>query len=1159
MTYLIAVLTLFVSISVGAMSGSPAQLDCSDPDDPTLHGFNRIQCFINAPGYVSPDNGGNWKQPVAFLVPTNTPNDNALKLKVKLSGYTARPGVFCNGIDFAEAGFIVIKPCAGHYPDVASHTVDGIRPLGWWGYYFGNSNSQRIGLSLTKTWDWGNPIDLDNGVTFEGTSYGGSGAILQSLLLKEADPFWQSFITRVFATVPQTLVVKPGTGIYWKDAAVRKAWSGQDPTKADIIKHSDALKGIYYRVNGSVADTSVVFDLDFFRVFCNEKKIACFGTWHNAGHNPVEAGINMPFWDMYSGELSDTRHDQILPVFTNSTANNWTATRGHYNLGLEWYSANQVDTETTLSIPVRYTRHTALGGGIADQPDSVTFDLTLRRTKNFELNVGEQVAWVFGNQTGFADVAVAGEVTISGLALQSGAVWRDVVLSKPTSGVIVYTAHNLGLEWNSAAQVDTETTLSIPVRYNKNTGSGGARIGEPGSVSFDLTLRNTINFELKVGEKIAWVLDNQTGYAEVVVDGEVTISGLTIQGSAVWRKVLLYKPTSNVIVYTRQPRSTKSYSDNRGAVEDAANWQHVTDVSRVYRFSEADVVIDDGITQTVIENCTESENICTAQEAKVSPNGRFIAYSVSRGKAKRPLRVWGGPMTDLFDFDATGAELWLYDMANGKKTRLSTGHNDRMPDWCGNDCLVFASDRAGTYAPLGTGDNNYYPFKALQVYKATIKAGVLSEPVNLTPETPFAMNPMVATNGDILYSCWQGFGERGYQHTPRNQWWICSVDSNGAIGRVELGAHGSGNIKSAAYLTDWVDPARKGEGMTQMRALRPVAEIHKNYLAVSNYYRGNSTGALGMIFGWERIESEGLSTLLNYTEGFNKDSRPGSARYTPSTLKSITPYGTDQDALPRFHKDGRAAGRAGYAAAWHGDGPEFLFTHARGWCYEAASISMASRKAMGGEPTCKKEIRLARVDVVTNPFDKEQSEVIACKEDKWNCWDAQSVSTYKERFGQETPQKIAPLVGDKSFLQVVMARMAELFPIPQSNNPQDRISFQGNANPLYPVIVTGFKIELLENWKKLPTTAGFKSRVTHSITPLNADGSLRVEVPCETPFLMSGVDKDGNTIAMDNMPHSLRCGETRTCHGCHDGHSEERSKALGATPEKRFKSTTAAQ
>ena len=67
-----------------------------------------------------------------------------------------------------------------------------------------------------------------------------------------------------------------------------------------------------------------------------------------------------------------------------------------------------------------------------------------------------------------------------------------------------------------------------------------------------------------------------------------------------------------------------------------------------------------------------------------------------------------------------------------------------------------------------------------------------------------------------------------------------------------------------------------------------------------------------------------------------------------------------------------------------------------------------------------------------------------------------------------------------------------------------------------------------------------------------------MRVPCETPLVMQGVDQNQAAIAHDAMLHSLRRGETRTCHGCHDGHSEERAAQLDGTAAERFVRTQAA-
>lgn len=415
------VLLLAWSLSASSQPLNTADLECGDP----IASGAWYQYVCNFPGesiYVP--NNVTWDYPASFLVPNVLPGDNSLRLRMYFSGYSSLPG--CTSSDFSETGFITIKNCPGHYPDVRAHAIDGLEPLGWWGQYFGDSNGYRIATSLAKADElWNSSIDQLAGVMLVGRSYGGTGAILQTVVLP--DPGWRSQLSIVWADIPHTLFVKPDAtpgilfdeGLYWRDAAVRLAWGNFDPAKADIIQQADTVEHIYYRVNGSPADVSVHFDLDFFRELCDGKKIACFGTWHNAGHASSEPGINLPFFNLFSSPDMDVRLDQILPVFTNSTANYW-GPRGHYNLGLEWSDGKDfIDTEALISVPIRYRRRTNLGADIPDQPETVTFDVTLRRVKNFDLPLLSEVAWVFGDQSGFAAINAAGEVTVEGLSLTS--------------------------------------------------------------------------------------------------------------------------------------------------------------------------------------------------------------------------------------------------------------------------------------------------------------------------------------------------------------------------------------------------------------------------------------------------------------------------------------------------------------------------------------------------------------------------------------------------------------------------------------------------------------------------------------------------------------------------------------------------------------------
>lgn len=423
---LVTVLLLSSTQYAFSLSGSPNKFfDCDAPEFFSI--YKKVQCAVRDSAYIPPT--ANWEYPVTFIVPQNA---GPHRIRVKLSGYSARPYDFCTDLNFSQADAIVVKPCAGHFPDYDMHAVNGVKPLGWWGRYRGDSNSMRLGLSLSRALQEGNP-DLDAGIMLEGSSYGGTGSILQSMMLRQSDAFWGEQIAIVQANVPHTLFVKN-----WSDyAPINIAWEGYDRSGADVETQmaNGSLNNIYYRVNGSPADTSVIFDTEFFRL-CDRYTIACFGTWHAAGHNLVEQGINLPFTALYAAKEMDVRLDNMLPVFTNSTANHWGAQRGHYNLGLSWAAGIYLGaSKLGVAIPVRYKAHRNIGGGVPDQPNSATFDLTIRRMENFSAKVGTQLHWELGEQTsGTVEVTVEGEVTIKGLQLTDSIYYTGLVITPDTAG-----------------------------------------------------------------------------------------------------------------------------------------------------------------------------------------------------------------------------------------------------------------------------------------------------------------------------------------------------------------------------------------------------------------------------------------------------------------------------------------------------------------------------------------------------------------------------------------------------------------------------------------------------------------------------------------------------------------------------------------------------
>ncbi|MCR9103821.1 MAG: hypothetical protein NXI15_00900 [Gammaproteobacteria bacterium] len=662
------------------------------------------------------------------------------------------------------------------------------------------------------------------------------------------------------------------------------------------------------------------------------------------------------------------------------------------------------------------------------------------------------------------------------------------------------------------------------------------------------------------------------------------------------------------IVYTRQPRARVPVPGT--PLEDASNWQHVSDVARINKYiGEADVVLDDlKGNQQVIHNCTESAEICVAQEARVSPDGSKIAYSVGYGNRLGEVIINRVAM-GVFDIpELTHARIFIYDLTTGQSTPVPNhqpGFIDRQPEWLDNDTLVFASNREGVYphksqfsqhrgtypdgrrrwAGAEYGVSQFYGYrnesKSMQIWTMDIDG---TNARNISPHETMALAPMVMSNGDILYSCWNGHGNEAFDGrfrntnnpgTEVNKWWLCQVDGNGAGGHVVLNGHTSPLLKTR----EWLDPGvTGGEGASKLRAIRSVAEIRKDYLAVTNYYRGNHTGSMGIVYGmkYQTPGIEGVSRLNNFEHHVFNSDREGSGRYIPSDFIALTPYGNDQDIAPRRDASGRVLGKAGYASALP-ETDDYMITHARGLCYEATRFEWGNRDWTGGEPLCQKGIYRVKVNQVTDPFDTTQMELIAGG-DEWQIFDADAVATYQELWGQARPDRPQPLRGDRCFLQVVDARAAELQPpnpYNWSENLYEQCSSQGCAvnteDPQFHAdqmhYLTVYEVDMWDVsysdgnqtvFGQTTNNHGFKKVGVWGFQALEDDGSIRMEVPCETPLQIVGQDESTMTIAHDDKVHSLRRGETRTCHGCHDGHSEERAAQLGEPAIERFARTIAA-
>ena len=72
----------------------------------------------------------------------------------------------------------------------------------------------------------------------------------------------------------------------------------------------------------------------------------------------------------------------------------------------------------------------------------------------------------------------------------------------------------------------------------------------------------------------------------------------------------------------------------------------------------------------------------------------------------------------------------------------------------------------------------------------------------------------------------------------------------------------------------------------------------------------------------------------------------------------------------------------------------------------------------------------------------------------------------------------------------------------------------------------------LPDFNQVQSLMGSRAEILGDV-PIQKDGSFLVQLPCDMPYVMAGIDKDGRVIARDQVVQSIRPGEKRICQGCH--------------------------
>lgn len=484
--------------------------------------------------------------------------------------------------------------------------------------------------------------------------------------------------------------------------------------------------------------------------------------------------------------------------------------------------------------------------------------------------------------------------------------------------------------------------------------------------------------------------------------------------------------------------------------------------------------------------------------------------------------------------------------------------------------------------------------KSMQIFKMNIDG---SGQTNLTPHEYMAIRPTVLKhpkhNGRIIFSSWQSAEDKGYYKgaagpgTIVNLWWLMSIDTNGGDQTSIVGAHHSGYINKSFH-----NPRRPLNDPTpdidEYLALRSVGEDTLGRVYFTNYYNSNHFG-LGNPYRLtiQDFHTEGCSSQNCYDDTVTPNVAPGSGQYIPEDLFSVAPFGVGTDEMQNRDSLGRAMGKLGFMARLSNG--RMLATLGQGFCYIDLEVQFRNapafasldykganiRSFLGGEPVCDRQIVELQVDRVIDPFDPAQLKIIAGDPDKHE-WDAQEIPPASAP--KVVPGSSPPLTGNKCYLAVVDIRTSELTPAPNRDSWDQTIAaqvgVQANAvkahdpnfhfRNIKSLAIYGIELwdEMYPNSPLFVSTLnyhGFKDKWLMGVTPMETDGSVKVQVPCDKPFQMSGLDAAGTVIAHDTTLHSLRRGETRTCYGCHEGHSVEKRSTYSESPSDLFSKTLSAK
>ncbi|TVO69191.1 HzsA-related protein [Denitromonas ohlonensis] len=552
---------------------------------------------------------------------------------------------------------------------------------------------------------------------------------------------------------------------------------------------------------------------------------------------------------------------------------------------------------------------------------------------------------------------------------------------------------------------------------------------------------------------------------------------------------------------------------------------------------------------TVLYDCAAAGKICMPTDPRLSFDGTKVAFTLYHGSQWEPVcgsrnRVLAG---------VSGASVAIHDLVTGSTTAwpYKPGQHDLTPAFVnqnGRLRVTFSSDRDREYEPL-LPRMSVQGYANLQTYFADLDGANVVKTGYHDMASFYGATQI--RDGRLIGSCAQwghdlayiGYGPvyTNYPGTLLNQWWICATDPWGGSQESSFGAHYRG------------------------RALHWVSQLQDGRLAVGEYYRGNNNQGAGKIFLWspKPFTVEGVPV---------REAKGRFAALNPRDLLDVASWANGNDEKAHFDfSNARYKGKIRDPFGLPGNALGFV------WCQGMCNKQMGlkpdgnDRFVEQGPDPSRRPANIVNpvgieIGIYKLPADKIPSDDY--QRDPVRLIDRPGVAEYGAIYGgpyidvhgQATPDNVAqPRSEDgKCYLHIASQQSeTKAYPVLHGNY---RWGHQ-ELSPLLGKELVGVKdadvkyiriTQVLPNTERVRNFAG-EGRQWWSVwgyrgailgdAPVESDGSANIEVPCDVPWVLSGLNADHEVIRRDMMPQSLRPGTVLSCGGCHN-HND-----IDASPE----------